>query len=149
MATTAEDARAALLLGLPTADLTHFKEVRESEGDEPRSGSDELKEQIAILVDRVDMLCVYQDKLEARLAGLETKSCKPTGTKTLARLKGLREILKQRGPTTFKEMERLLKVSPREMLRLTKKLDNRQYEIFRREGDIREKVIRLRSQIRN
>jgi chromosome segregation ATPase len=46
MASRPEDIRAAMLLGLPTADLTHFKEVRESEEDEPRSEIEELKETV-------------------------------------------------------------------------------------------------------
>lgn len=71
------------------------------------------------------------------------------GTKTEARIKAIKEVLKTRGSTTFKELERILGISSREMLRLTKKLDMRQYEIFRRQGDTREKVIRLRAQISN
>jgi len=82
----------------------------------------------------------------AKLEQGETARPPIPGTKTAARIKAFREILK-RGSTTFKEIERLLKISPREMLRLTKKLDMRQYEIFRRRGDAREKVIRLRAQI--
>lgn len=77
----------------------------------------------------------------------QPRTAPPTGTKTITRLSRIKAILKSRGATTFKEIERILGIAPREMVRLTKKLDMRFYEITRRPGDAREKVIRLRSQI--
>jgi len=72
----------------------------------------------------------------------------PKGAKTLARLAKIDEILKSRGPTTLKEMERILKISPKEMNRLLTRLDKRRYEVHSRPGDEREKVIKLKAQIR-
>jgi DNA repair exonuclease SbcCD ATPase subunit len=68
----------------------------------------------------------------------------PTGKKTLARIEKLKEILR-RGPKTYKELERLLGISPKEMNRLVSRLDSRSYEIFYRAGDDRQKVLRLRA----
>jgi uncharacterized coiled-coil protein SlyX len=72
----------------------------------------------------------------------------PRGEKTLARIAKIDEILKARGPTTLKELERILKISPKEMNRLLTRLDKRRYEIHSRPGDEREKVIKLKAQIR-
>ena len=88
-----------------------------------------------------------------RIAAIEnqppsrTIAAPAAGTKTAARLSQIKTILKDRGATTFKEIERILEITPREMVRLTKKLDMRFFEITRRPGDARQKVIRLRSQI--
>jgi len=72
----------------------------------------------------------------------------PKGAKTLARLAKIDEILKTRGPTTLKEIKRILKISPKEMNRLLTRLDKRRYEVHSRPGDEREKVIKLKAQIR-
>jgi len=72
----------------------------------------------------------------------------PKGAKTLARLAKIDEILKTRGPTTLKELKRILKISPKDMNRLLTRLDKRRYEIHSRPGDEREKVIKLKAQIR-
>lgn len=71
----------------------------------------------------------------------------PPGEKTATRIAQIKTILKDRGPTTFGELERLLKISPRELLRITKRLNLRYFEITRRPGDARQKVLRLRTQI--
>ncbi len=68
----------------------------------------------------------------------------PTGKKSKARVEQLKEILKG-GPKTYKELERILKISPKEMNRLVSMLDTRSYEVFFRTGDNRQKVLRLRS----
>lgn len=68
----------------------------------------------------------------------------PTGKKSKARVEQLKEILKS-GSKTYKELERILKISPKEMNRLVSMLDTRSYEIFFRAGDNRQKVLRLRS----
>jgi DNA repair exonuclease SbcCD ATPase subunit len=68
----------------------------------------------------------------------------PNGKKSKARVDQLKEILKG-GSKTYKEIERLLKISPKEMNRLVSMLDTRSYEIFFRSGDNRQKVLRLRS----
>ena len=69
----------------------------------------------------------------------------PPGEKTAARIEQIKTILKSRGATTFGELERILKISPREMLRITKRLDLRYFEITRRPGDARQKILRLRA----
>ena len=71
----------------------------------------------------------------------------PQGGKVLTRIATIDEILKARGSTTLKELERILKISPQEMSRIMVKLDKRRYEIFQRAGDEREKVLRLKAQI--
>jgi DNA repair exonuclease SbcCD ATPase subunit len=68
----------------------------------------------------------------------------PNGKKSKARVDQLKEILKG-GSKTYKDLERLLKISPKEMNRLVSMLDTRSYEIFFRSGDNRQKVLRLRS----
>lgn len=68
----------------------------------------------------------------------------PNGKKSKARVEQLKEILKG-GSKTYKDLERLLKISPKEMNRLVSMLDTRSYEIFFRSGDNRQKVLRLRS----
>lgn len=68
----------------------------------------------------------------------------PTGKKSKARVEQLKEILKG-GSKTYKELERILKISPKEMNRLVSMLDTRSYEVFFRAGDNRQKVLRLRS----
>ncbi len=68
----------------------------------------------------------------------------PTGKKSKARVEQLKEILKG-GAKTYKELERILKISPKEMNRLVSMLDTRSYEVFFRAGDNRQKVLRLRS----
>ena len=85
-----------------------------------------------------------------RLCQLEQQSRIPPttpGEKTAARITHIKTILKDRGATTFKELCRILDISAREMSRITKRLDMRFYEITRRPGDARQKVLRLRSQI--
>ena len=106
-----------------------------------------LKRELCDLQEATARERAYDRQRIAKLEQGEPARAPAPGTKTEARIKALREILKQRGSTTYKELERILGISPREMLRLTKKLDMRQYEIFRRQGDAREKVIRLRVQI--
>jgi len=106
-----------------------------------------LKQELDAFQDFVALERMKDRQRIAKLEQADKVSRNPPGTKTEARIKALREILKQRGSTTFKQIEKILKISPREMLRLTGYLDMRQYEIFRRQGDGRQKVIRLRAQI--
>ena len=70
------------------------------------------------------------------------------GTKTIARIAKIDEILKSRGPTTLKELERTLGIDRATMTRLLGKLDMRRYDLHSRPGDEREKVLRLKAQIR-
>ena len=70
------------------------------------------------------------------------------GTKTIARIAKIDEILKSRGPTTLKELERILGIDRATMTRLLGKLDMRRYDLHSRPGDEREKVLRLKAQIR-
>jgi hypothetical protein len=102
----------------------------------------------------VNRICLDICQDRRRLAALETRPASgpgtsaPQGEKTLARISKIDEVLKSRGPTTLGEMERILKISPKEMNRLLAKLDMRRYELHARPGDAREKVIRLKVQIR-
>ena len=86
-----------------------------------------------------------------RISTLEMSSRKipmiQKGAKTETRLKKLEEILKEKGSCTYHELERLLKISPKEMNRLVSGLDNREYEVFTRNGDNRQKVLRKKAQI--
>jgi uncharacterized coiled-coil protein SlyX len=77
-----------------------------------------------------------------------TPPAPPKGTKTLARLAKIDEILKTRRATTLKELERILGIDRATMTRLLARLDMRRYEIHSRPGDDREKVLRLKAQIR-
>ena len=70
------------------------------------------------------------------------------GAKTIARIAKIDEILKSRGPTTLKELERTLVIDRATMTRLLGKLDMRRYDLHSRPGDEREKVLRLKAQIR-
>jgi hypothetical protein len=70
------------------------------------------------------------------------------GEKTTARITKIDEILKSRGPTTLTQIEHILQISPKEMNRLLAKLDMRRFELHARPGDGREKVLRLKVQIR-
>ncbi len=70
------------------------------------------------------------------------------GTKTIARIAKIDEILKSRGPTTLKELERTLGIDRATMTRLLGKLDMRRYDLHSRPGDESEKVLRLKAQIR-
>lgn len=99
----------------------------------------------------IERVCVDIAQDRRRLATLEesrTITTVPPGDKTTARIEQIKSILKSRGATSFGELERILKISPREMLRITKKLDLRYFEITRRPGDARQKVLRLRARIR-
>ena len=94
-------------------------------------------------------LCVDICQDRRRISALEQRpapSAPPRGEKTIARIAKIEEVLKSRGPTTLKEMERILKISPKEMNRLLAKLDMRRYELHARPGDAREKVVRLKVQ---
>ena len=83
-----------------------------------------------------------------RIIALEkSKNLLPKGEKTIARISKIEEILKARGPTTFKELERLLKIGPGEMTRLISKLDKRKFEVHPRPNHNREKVLRRKQEI--
>jgi len=72
----------------------------------------------------------------------------PRGEKTIARIAKIDEVLKSRGPTTLKQLEHILGIDRATMTRLLGKLDMRRYELHSRPGDNREKVLRLKVQIR-
>jgi len=116
------------------------------------------EEKIAALetteVKDVDRICLDIAYDRQRLAKLEScpsttaPPAPPRGEKTIARIAKIDEVLKNRGATTLKEMGRILKISSKEMNRLLAKLDMRRYELHYRPGDNREKVLRLKVQIR-
>jgi DNA-binding transcriptional MerR regulator len=99
---------------------------------------------------RVDDAFEAIEQIDQHLARIDQVrlTAPPQGSKTLARITKIDEILKTRGSTTLKELERILKIRPQEMSRIIARLDKRRYEIFLRDGDEREKVLRLRAQIR-
>ncbi len=68
----------------------------------------------------------------------------PKGEKTLKRIQDLEATLRS-GPKTYQEIERILKITPKEMNRLVSKLDMRRFKIALRPGDDRQKVIRLKA----
>jgi hypothetical protein len=85
------------------------------------------------------------DEIDARIVQIIQKpKAPPQGSKTIARIAKIDEILKARGATTLKELERILKIRPQEMSRLLRRLDKRRYEIFLRDGSKQEKVMRLK-----
>jgi predicted HTH transcriptional regulator len=91
-------------------------------------------------------ICSSSSKL---IKQLRESGRKPSiGTKTIARIAKIDEILKSRGPTTLKELERTLGIDRATMTRLLGKLDMRRYDLHSRPGDEREKVLRLKAQIR-
>jgi cell division septum initiation protein DivIVA len=76
------------------------------------------------------------------------RAAPPQGEKSIARIAKIDEVLKSRGPTTLSQLERILGIDRATMTRLLAKLDMRRYELHARPGDAREKVLRLRAQIR-
>ena len=99
---------------------------------------------------RVDDCFEAIEQIDEHLARIDrTKTTTPPrGEKTLARIAEIDSILKTRGPTTLKELERILGIDQATMTRLLGKIDKRRYEIHSRPGDEREKVLRLKVQIR-
>jgi predicted HTH transcriptional regulator len=78
---------------------------------------------------------------------ISKRSVVPKGQKTNQRLEKLDQILKTNGARTLGQLETDLGISPQEMSRLLAKLDMRRYNLFTREGERREKVLKIRSQI--
>jgi hypothetical protein len=87
-----------------------------------------------------------------RICRIEQKSltdyAPPKGIKTETRMAKINEILLARGPTPLKELGRILGLDKPAMTRLVSKLDKRRYELYSRRGDGRQKVLRLKAQIR-
>lgn len=113
-----------------------------------------VKEETKILVAkletqtaRVDDAFEAIDDLENQLTK-QVKNRPSSGEKTHIRILKIDEVLKAHGPTTLRELRRILNIDKATMTRLLGTLDKRRYEIFTRSGDNREKVLRLRSQIR-
>jgi hypothetical protein len=83
-----------------------------------------------------------------RIAKLERDSHKipmlQKGEKTEKRLKRIKEILAEQQSCSYRELEHLLSITPKERNRLISQLDNRVYEVFTRNGDKRQKVLRLK-----
>lgn len=82
-----------------------------------------------------------------KIWSISKRSVVPKGQKTKERLGKLDQILKARGARTLSQLEKDLGISPQGMSRLLSELDKRKYQIFPREGNRREKVIKLRSRI--
>ena len=104
-----------------------------------------------IKLDGHDIRDIYQhlDALASsgRFAPAPT-TAPPRGEKTIARIAKIDEVLKSRGPTTLSQLGRILGIDRATMTRLLGKLDMRRYELHARPGDARERVLRLRAQIR-
>jgi hypothetical protein len=99
-------------------------------------------------VDRICLDIAYDRQRLAKLEQRPQTTSPPKGSKTIARIAKIDEVLKARGPTTLKELERILKIDRATMTRLLGKLDMRRYELHTRPGDDREKVLRMKVQIR-
>ena len=78
---------------------------------------------------------------------ISKRSVVPKGQKTNQRLEKLDQILKTNGARTLGQLETDLGISPQEMSRLLAKLDMRRYNLFTRERERREKILKIRSQI--
>lgn len=89
---------------------------------------------------------LIQLRLIKQLRGASEKG--PLGEKTAARIAKIDEVLKSRGPTTLKQLEHILGIDRATMTRLLGKLDKRRYELHSRPGDAREKVLRMKAQVR-
>jgi hypothetical protein len=126
----------------PLQDRIGSLEARITAQDEKMASLESTQEQ------DTNRICVDIAHDRQRIAKLEQMPSTTTGAKTIARIAKIDEILKARGSTTLQELERILKISPKEMNRLLAKLDMRRYEVHARPGDDREKVLRLRVQIR-
>jgi TolA-binding protein len=102
----------------------------------------------------INRICLDIAHDRQRLARLEARGAAPAptappqGEKTLARVAKIDEVLKSRGPTTLTQLEHILGICKATMTRLLGKLDMRRYELHARPGDAREKVLRLKAQIR-
>jgi hypothetical protein len=102
----------------------------------------------------VNRICLDIAHDRQRISKLETRpttpapAAPPRGEKTLARIGKIEEVLKSRGPTTLTQLEHILDIDRATMTRLLGKLDMRRYELHSRQGDEREKVLRLKVQIR-
>lgn len=109
----------------------------------------QLKEENAAMAATQAHLIENQEIQLKLIKQLRERAMKPAnGTKTIARIAKIDEILKSRGPTTLKELERILGIDRATMTRLLGKLDMRRYDLHARPGDEREKVLRLKAQIR-
>lgn len=107
-----------------------------------------LREKVNTLEKENDHLAENQNIQLELIGKLRNSAASPKGAKTLARIAKIDEILKARGATTLKELERVLAIDRATMTRLLGKLDKRRYELHSRPGDDREKVLRLKVQIR-
>jgi TolA-binding protein len=102
----------------------------------------------------VTRICLDVAQDRQRISKLESKptgpapTAPPQGEKTVARVAKIDEVLKSRGPTTLTQLEHILGICKATMTRLLGKLDMRRYELHARPGDAREKVLRLKAQIR-
>lgn len=116
-----------------------------------------LAEGIKDLKERVLELELQQDEVIEKINehsenintvwAISKRPAAPKGQKTKQRLEKIDHILKERGPQTLGQLEKDLGISPQEMSRLLRKLDKRRYEVHKRPGCEREKIVRLRSQI--
>ena len=147
-ALTASQLKAIISAAVTEAVKTALERVSDLEADVSTLTTEivELRTSSAAEIERV---CVDIATDRRRLCQLEQSraTALPPGNKTASRIAHIKTILKDRGATTFKELCRILDISAREMSRITNRLDMRFFEITRRPGDARQKVLRLRSQI--
>ncbi len=101
----------------------------------------ELAENVDNIVDKINE---HAESINKVWQAAKKSPGQPRGEKTLKRIDELETILKS-GPRTYQEIERLLKITPKEMNRLVSKLDMRRFKVAVRPGDDRQKVIRLKS----
>jgi hypothetical protein len=141
---------ASLLQSLQEAIRTLQSEVAalQEQRDQDREEMASLRATVAALETRQEedttRLCVDICQDRQRLARLEQRPstapapiAPPKGEKTIARIAKIDEVLKSRGPSTLKELERILGIDRATMTRLLGKLDMRRYELHSRPGDDR------------
>ena len=126
----------------------------QADRDQDRREIAALRASVASLETRqeadVNRVCLDICQDRQRLARLETRPSAPTptmprGEKTVARIAKVKDFLKARGGgATFQECERLLAIKPNQMTKLVSQLDKRSFEVFTRNGDGRQRVLRLK-----
>jgi len=138
-ASTVSDPRLTALL----AEICQRIEVLEVENKKLRKRITEIED---IQDEHIDKINNHAEAIN-KIWNISKRSSLPKGEKTNKRLEKLNQILKTKRARTLSQLEKDLGILPQEMSRLLSKLDKRKYQLFTREGNRREKVIRLRSQI--
>lgn len=124
-------------IGELVAEIVDIRDARKLDNERVKDHAEwltDLEEKVNEHADAINKVWQATKKTQSPLIGKKSK----------VRVEQLKEILRN-GPKSYKELERLLGISPKEMNRLVSRLDSRSYEIFFRAGDNRQKVLRLRA----